>query len=394
LVAAAAAPFGEVGWVIALMMTSMPLVALQFPGRIMLERSLSYRPLALLEVAQVLTYHIWAIGLVVAGFGVWGLASATVAMRAVAVLIMARISPVGLVRPRLSWRRIRPLIGFGVSFQAAAATSLIREQGLNAAIAAIASVSTLGLWTLARRLLEVPLVLFDSLWRVSFPTMSRLLAAKEEVAPLIERAVGMSAVGSGVVLTGLAGSAPGLIPGLFGEQWRGASSAIPGACLGLGIGGAMSVATVGYLYAVGDASAVLRASIFETIALLAVALLLLPLLGVSAVGLGWLAAAVAQAVALGHATRKWTYVRVFDPLVAPVVVGVVSAGVGWLIADRAGGDIVSGLAGGACSVLCFHAGLFLFRRKLLYETFRFVAGSMRAAATRSEAGGAQGVESL
>jgi polysaccharide transporter, PST family len=382
-IAAVAIPFGEAGWVTAVMVCSMPLAVLQFPGRILLERSLSYRPLALVEVSQVLTYYAWAIGFVVAGFGVWGLASATVAMRVAAALIMIRVSPVGLVRPRFHWSRIRPLIGFGVRFQATSATWLVRDQGLNAAIAAIASISTLGLWSLARRLLEVPFLLFDSLWRVSFPTMSQLMAAKSDVAPLIERAVGMAAVGGGVVLVGLAGSAPGLIPGLFGEQWRGASDVIPWACLALGIGGSISVATQGYLYAVGDASAVLRASLFDTIALFAVAIPLLPLIGVSAVGVGLFAAAVVQAVVLCRATRKWMRVRLAGPLVAPLVVGTCSAAVGWLVADRGGANLLSGVAGGAAAVLCFRASLLIIRRELLFETFRFALGSMRAARSLS-----------
>jgi O-antigen/teichoic acid export membrane protein len=377
-----AAPFGTIGWVTALMVSSTPVVALQVPGKILLERSLSYRPLAFLEVSQVLTYHMWAIGLVVAGFGVWGLATATIARAAAGSLIMARVSPVGLVRPGFSWRRIRPLMAFGVRFQAASAMWLVRDQGMNASIAAVASVSTLGLWSLARRLMEIPFLLFDSVWRVSFPTMSRLVANKEDVAPLIERAVAMAAVGTGVVVTGLAGSAPGLIPGLFGEQWRGSSSVVPAACLGLGIGGSVSVATVGYLYAVGDASAVLRAGVLQTIAWFLVTLPLLPVLGVSAVGLGWFVSSVVDAVVLGRATVKSTRVRLVRPLVAPLAVGVFSACVGWVIADRGGASLVSGLAGGACSVLCFHAGLVVFRRQLLWETFRFAAGSMRAATSR------------
>jgi O-antigen/teichoic acid export membrane protein len=382
VIAAAAAPFGRIGWVTALMVSSMPLVALQFPGRIVLERSLSYRPLAMVEVAQVLTYYAWAMGLVVAGAGVWGLASATVAMRAAAALIMARVSPVGLVRPRFSWRRVRPLIGFGVRFQATSATWLIRDQGLNAGIAAIESVATLGLWSLARRLLEIPFLLLGTIWRVSFPAMSQLLAAKEDAAPLMERAVGIAAIGSGIILTGLAGSAPGLIPGLFGEQWRDASAVLPGACLGLGIGGTISVATQGYLYAVGDASAVMRAVIFQTITLFAVTLPLLPVLGVSAVGLGLLISSVVDAVLLRRATLRWIDVRLVRPLLLTVLIGVVSGGAGWLIADRGGADLLSGLAGGACSILLFQAGLFVFRRKLLLETFRFVARSMRAAVGR------------
>jgi O-antigen/teichoic acid export membrane protein len=382
VIAAAAIPFGQIGGVIALMVTSMPLVMLQWPGRILLERSLSYRPLALVELSQVLVYQAWAIGLVVAGFGVWSLASGTVVMRVAAALVMAVVCPAGIVRPRFSWCRVRPLIGFGLRFQGASATTLVEGQGLNASIAAIASVSTLGLWSLARRIMEVPFLLFDSLWRVSFPTMSRLIAANEDVAPLLERAVGMAAAGSGVILTGLAGSSPGLIPGLFGGQWHAAAGVIPAACLGLGIGGSLSVATVGYLYAVGDASAVLRALLFRAIVTFAVVLPLLPVLGATATGLGWLIASVVEGAVLRRATLKWTHVRLVRPLLIPVIVGTISAAAGWLVASRGGANLGSGLLGGMCSVLLFLAGLSVLDGKLLRETFRFALESIRGAAFR------------
>jgi polysaccharide transporter, PST family len=381
--AAAAAPFGEIGWVTALMVSSTPLVTLQLPGRILLERSLSYRRLAAVEVSQVLVYYAWAIGLVLAGLGVWGLASATIARATAAALLMARVGPIGLVRPNLSWRRIRPVVGFGLRFQAVDTTYLIRTQGLNVSLGAIAGVSTLGLWSLASRLLLVPFVLLESLFRVSFPTMSQLVAVKEETAPLIERAVGMTTVGSGILLTGLAGSAPGLVPGVFGEQWRGTSDIMPGACLAFAITGSVAVATQGYLYAVGDASAVLRSAILQTIALFAVTLPLVPFLGISAVGLGLFVEAVVEAGVLRHAMLKWTQVDVVSPLLVPITCGVVSAGAGWAVADLGGADLLSGLVGGACSVSLFLALLTVLRRTLLYETFRFAVRSMRAAGSRS-----------
>jgi polysaccharide transporter, PST family len=385
LVAAGAAPFGRSGWVVALMVSSMPLAMLQFPGRILLERSLLYRPLAVVELTQVLVYHAWAIGFVIAGFGVWGLASATVAMRAAAALVMAAVCPAGVVRPSLSWRRVQPLLGFGVRFQAASAMGFIQEQGLNACIAVIASVSTLGLWSLARRLMEIPFVLFDSLWRVSFPTMSQLVAAKENVAPLIERAEAMTAVASGLILTALAGSAPGLIPGLFGEQWREATTAIPGSCLALFIGGSLSVATVGYLYAVGDASAVLRSHVLRAIALFAVALPLLPLLGVRAAGIAWFVSSTVEAIVLGRATVQRTDAHLVRPLIVPLTVGIVAAATGWLVADVGGADLLAGLAGGAVSVLLFLAGLAVFQASLLRQTLRFGVQALRGASSRGAA---------
>jgi O-antigen/teichoic acid export membrane protein len=382
VIAAVAVPFGEIGRVTALMAMSIPLVALQLPGRILLERSLLYRPLAIVEVSQVLLYNAWAIGFAVAGFGVWALATATVARAVAATLIMARVSPVGLVRPRFSWTRIRPLLAFGIRFQAATATWLVRDQGLNAAVAAVANVSTLGLWSLARRVMDVPLLLFLSLSRVSFPAMSQFAAARKDAAPVIERSLGMATVGSGIILTGLAASAPGLIPGVFGDTWKDAADVLPASCLALAIGGSVSVATVGYLYSVGDASAVLRAEIVQAATWFGVTLPLLPLIGLRALGLGWLVSALVQAVILGHATLRWTRVDLVRPLVAPALIGIVSAALGWEVTTRGGADLVSGLGGGVCAVILFLAGLALFHRSLLQDTARFVMTSVRAAAAR------------
>ena len=380
-VALAAVPFGRAGWVTALMVSSMPLIALQLPGRIVLERSLEYRPLAIVEVGQVVAYYVGATALVAAGLGVWGLAAATLVRAAVGTSLMARVSPVGLVRPRFSWQLVRPLAGFGIRFQAATATFLARDQGLNGSIALIAGISTLGLWNLAARLIDLPYLLLSTLWRVSFPAMAQLVASKEDPGPVIERTIGIAAVGTCIVLVGLGASSPGLIPGLFGERWRGAADVLPGACIGLGIGGSISVATQGYLYAVGDAAAVLRAVLVMTVTLFAVTLPLLPIFGLSAVGLGWLAAGITEGWMLGRGTRRWIDVDLVGPLFPPVAAGIVAGALGWSVARFLGSDLASGLGGGVLAVACYLLGLFVLRRKLLYDTARFVQTSVRAAAS-------------
>lgn len=374
--------FGQIAEVVALMVCSTPFVALLFPGKIMLERSLSYRPLALVEVAQVVTYYVSAIALVAAGLGIWGLASATVIMRIAAATTMMLVSPVGFVHPRLSWHAMQPLLGFGLRFQAASMTWLIRDQGLSAAIAVIAGTVTLGFWTLSRRLLEVPLLLFESLIRVSFPTMSQLVARKENPARLIERGAGMTVVAGGIFLTALAGGAPGLIPGLFGQQWQEASYAVPGACLGLALGGSVAAASQGYLYAVGDANVPLRASVYQTVVWFAVALPLLPFLGVFAIGVGWCASAIAESFVLARGVRARTDARVGRAVMEPIVLGTIAGALGWLVADLGGKTLWSGLAGGILASALFLLGLLLFRRPLVFETYRFAGQSMRAALSR------------
>jgi O-antigen/teichoic acid export membrane protein len=235
------------------------------------------------------------------------------------------------------------------------------------------------LWSLAYRVLQLPYLLLQSLIRVSFPVMSHLVAAKEDAAPIIQRSVAMVAVGSGVILTGLAGSAPGLFPGLFGEQWRDASLVVPGACFGIAVGESVAVSTQGYLYAVGDAGAILRASILQAVALLGVTLALVPVLGVAAVGLGSVAAGTVQAYMLRRALLRWVQVDVLRPLIRPVAVGVLSSGVGWFVSDAGGSDLGSGLLGGTCSVLLFIGLLSMLSPRLIRETFSYAVVSVRAA---------------
>jgi O-antigen/teichoic acid export membrane protein len=383
--AAIAAFVGGMAWVVAAMGGSMPIVALLFPGQITLERALSYRPLAVVEISQAVTYYGVAIGLVVAGLGVWGVAVAVWIRAVVATAIMTRVSPVGFVGPRFDWTRIRPLMGFGVRFQAVEATWILREQLLNALVAVIAGVSMLGLWRLAGRLMEVPYLLLHTLWRVSYPAMSQMVTADAVEASLIERTGGMAAIGVGTLLVGLAASAPGLVPGLFGEQWHEAAAVIPWSCLGLAIGGSVSVATAGYLYSVDDASAVLRSGVLQAIAWFAVTLPLLDVVGVSAVGLGWLAGSLVQAFVLAHATRRRIPVLLLPVVLVPVAIGTVAAVPGWLVANL-DGDLITGIAGGALAVCLFQLGLLVFRRALLSETYAFGFGAMRAATSRRASG--------
>ena len=118
----------------------------------------------------------------------------------------------------------------------------------------------LGLWGVAWRIIQIPVSLFAALWRVSFPGMSRLVAAKEDVGSTIERVIALVAIGTGVLVAPLAASASAWIHVLIGAQWANAASAIPPACFAMTFGVPISVALAGYLWAIGSASVPLRAT--------------------------------------------------------------------------------------------------------------------------------------
>ena len=296
--------FGEIGQVTAIMVVAVPLTAIRAPGVVMLERQLRYKPLALVDLIETVSFYGLAIALVSIGWGVWGLASASVVRALIGSIVLVSVLPSARLLPSLSWTRIRPLLRFGLQFQAVGMVNWLRDLGTNAAIAILAGVSALGVWSVAFRILQIPLVFLSSLWRVSFPAMSKLVAARENVSETIERALGVTAVVSGLILAPLVAATPAWVPALLGSQWTDAVAVIPPASLHLMVIGPISVAVMGYLFAVGDASAVLRSTLVGFPLMFAVMIPLLMVIGVPAVGYGWLAWGIGEGTVLVLSARK------------------------------------------------------------------------------------------
>ncbi len=156
-VAAVASFFGEAGAVVAVMMCGLPLAAFQTPGKVVLSRALRFRVLTGVEAVGVLAYYGWAIAWVVAGAGVWALATAVVFRAVAGTCAMAVVSRGTNLLPSLRGRSapvagdlVRPPVpGRQRGGDAARAGPERRRRG-------VLRIGTLGLWTLAKRMLEMP----------------------------------------------------------------------------------------------------------------------------------------------------------------------------------------------------------------------------------------------
>jgi hypothetical protein len=83
--------------------------------------------------------------------------------------------------------------------------------------------------------------------------------------------------------------------------------------------------------------------------------------------------------------RKRLDADLVRPVLPPVLVGIVAAGVGWLLSYRAGSDLVSGILGGSAAIGLYLLVLLGIRRRLALDTYRFAATSIRAASSRESA---------
>lgn len=378
---------GTTGSVAGVMMLALPFESLRGPVRIRLQRDLHFGPIAAGEIAEVLAYYGLGLGLVAAGLGVWGLAVAAVAKAVAGTIVLFATSRIAALPPLFSLARVRALMRFGVRFQAVQVVSSLRDQGASIGTGAIGGVALLGLWTVAWKLLQVPFLLYDALWRVSYPALSQLMAAGEDPKPVIERIVGLTAVATGLMLSVLVGATPGLIPALFGARYADAIDVIPITCAALQVSGPVSVATAGYLMAAGRIDVALRATILQVVLWFGITFPLLGPVGVPAVGIGYFVAALTESVFFGRAARRGSGARLVPGLALPLVAAVIGSTGGWAVAKALGPDVAGAIAGGATAVALYVLVLGVLRRSLLAE---LVALGRRAATglVASRAGGA------
>lgn len=370
-------PFGLLGEITTVIVASLPLGALRAAAYIIYERRLNYRPMAVVEVIETIVYYGWAIVTIIIGWGVWGLATAFVVRELVGALLVLVLLPEGRLVPAPSWKRVRPLLGFGWRFQAVAFVHMLRDQGVNLAVAAVGGVAMLGLWNVAWRILQIPISLLSALWRVSYPGMARLVAANEDVGSTIERVIALVAIGTGVLVVPLAASSSAWVQVLIGAKWESAGLAIPPACFAMTFGVPISVALAGYLWAIGTVSVPLRATVLGIPAVALIMLPLLPVIGVAAAGIGYIGAALAESLVFVHAARRTTTFKIGARLAIPMVLGTVSATCGWLVARSMGPDLASALASSAAALGLFVGGLAAVHRADLTDAVTLLTRGLR-----------------
>jgi O-antigen/teichoic acid export membrane protein len=265
---------------------------------------------------------------------------------------------------------VRPIFAFGVSFQGVQLVGLVRDQGINVVTAAVASFTVLGFWTMAWRLLQTIFLVFESLWKVSMPAMARMRDAGEAVKPVLERALLLSAILTGVMVVPLAGTAHSLVPVLFGDKWGGTIDVLPWAAVALVLNGPLSTVATGYFYSINRPGVILRMVTVHSVVWFAVFVPLLASMGAEAIGVGLLAAAVSDLVVLGVPLYRTAGVAVLKVTLVPIVAVVAASAVGALVSERLGPNLGGLVAALACTEAVFVGLIFIAKRSALADIAR------------------------
>jgi len=363
---------GSAGGTASVMAIALPLTALRVPTVLTLEREMDYRLVVWADIAEIVVYNVVAIALVLAGLGVWGVALAVVAKAVTGSSVLLALGPIHWLRPSLRFGEIRSLLRFGAQFQSVSIINALREQGMNLVVGAVGGLATLGIWSLASRILQAIFLLLNSLWRVAYPAVARLIETGESALPSMERSLDLSSAALGVLVVAIGGTAPALVPALFTSRWNEAIAVLPWTAASLMVLGPLSTSAVGYLFATHRPLVVLRATVYYSVVWFAVSVPLIRSLGAEALGIGIGAAAVVNCVVLSRVVRR-DGIRVRENCQIQTVLAGVGGAAAWFTAEALGPNLVSlGVALGSGEAV-YLAGLILLRRRALVGLLRLAS---------------------
>jgi O-antigen/teichoic acid export membrane protein len=371
-------PLGQAGAVAAIMTWSLVIDSGRAANAIPLEREMAYRLVLQAEIVEVIAWNAFAVVAVLAGFGVWGVAVAQIVRALTGYFCLTLRGPTGFLLPRWNWGRTRQLLSLGFQFQGLQVVILIRDQGMAIMIAAIGGFTALGVWNIVYRFTTVVIILMESLWRVSFPAMSRLRETGENPIPVVEKAASMASVISGLLVVPLAGSAPALVPVLFGPHWTPAVRVLPLAACSVMLAGPISSIAVGYLLSENRAGVLLRMAVFDGLATWAVGLPLLATVGVIGVGVGQIASGLVDLVFLTVAVwqRRWSHG--FSVTLIPLAAVVAASLPAWAMATSLGKGIAALVVSVVVGELLYLAIVLVCRGTVLDDAVRLGRRTFRS----------------
>lgn len=183
-----------------------------------LERSLAFRQIAVIDVAQALAFNFGVVILAWAGCGIWSIATA---------LLCRTLVGVGLANKYVSWRpcwlwnwsQVSKRISFGVHYQGVKFISLIKDSVSPVIIGYLLGAASVGYVNWAGMLAAYPVMALFVLQRLYLPAFAQMQRDRAQLAQVIENVIWMTnSIAAPLAVMTLFFSEP-ITRIIFGEQW-------------------------------------------------------------------------------------------------------------------------------------------------------------------------------
>jgi PST family polysaccharide transporter len=183
----------------------------------LLYRGMRFRNLGIVEIGSTLFGGALAVVAAVNGAGYWALVVQTVAMDAIYLAALVWISG----RPEMSWSMTaaRGLWSFSSRVMGSELVRYMSENSDKFLVARFLGATSLGFYSLAYRVLQLPLLMVEQGGRVILPTFSRLQDDRDRMARIFLTISESVALAVCPVMTLTILCAPVAVPVVFGEAW-------------------------------------------------------------------------------------------------------------------------------------------------------------------------------
>lgn len=209
----------ELTSILRVMALTLIIASVGLAKRALLQRDLRFGRLAIIDLVAGLSQGLVAVVLAAAGFAVWSLVAATIASATATTGLLWFSSD---WRPRLifQWQQIKPIAQFSLSMSGSQILSYLISQADRLLIGVFLGDVALGLYSVARRLLETVLGFVTApVMKVLYPALASIQSDNKQIGLLYTRACGTITLVTLPLLTGLAMLAAPFVLVVLGAKW-------------------------------------------------------------------------------------------------------------------------------------------------------------------------------
>lgn len=190
--------------------------------RAMLQRRLAFKPIAFADLGGGVVGAIAGITTALIGFNQWAMAWQVIATDLVMTTMLLLAARMG--RLHFSWTELRSVLPFSLRIFGGGGLAYCSRNADNILVGRFLGVEALSLYSMAYRILVIPVQMVgQTVNRVSFPMLARLIAHPRRFADQVLRTFELLAFAAVPSMCLVAVSAPELIELVLGRAWLGAA---------------------------------------------------------------------------------------------------------------------------------------------------------------------------
>jgi PST family polysaccharide transporter len=205
-------------WLLRAMSIAFLLTGARVVPAVLMERSLRFGEIAILEVFGTVSFFGVASACALLGYGTWSWVSAMLAQGVIALVGAYVVNP---WRPRLAldWKLVRPLVAFGVPYQAKNLIGFVNSAAAPLYAGSVLGATRLGFINWGQNTAFFPLKVVEVMSRVSFPLFSRFQHDQKLLKRSLERSLQICSLGTFFCVALFTAMGPNVTLVVFTEKW-------------------------------------------------------------------------------------------------------------------------------------------------------------------------------